>query len=207
MITLAGLAHQVATIQAAIPVDPTSTAVTQIRDDLDQITRRLPAAYQRLIDSLPGIPSSAGGTGGSPGTPDPTGARIFALDPATTALEALASTLHRASTLATATTHNQGSAGQLLAATTYARRIVENWARTPAARWCTHCAAVSAYKAPVARGRYKDLCSKCGDWRAVNRQLPPRDILAYLQTGDPIPQRLLDRHHMTVPYRRRKRRR
>ncbi len=79
--------------------------------------------------------------------------------------------------------------------------IIAEWARLPQARWCKHCLGTNGHRALAHHGRYRDLCRQCGDWRAVNKKLPPADVLPYLQRGQTrmIPARLLARHRARLP--------
>lgn len=206
MITLAGLHDRLADTAAAIS-RYSGTDIETATNDIVHICAHIARAHTVMLENTQGIPSSMGGGGTPTGVSDPTGRAILTTDPASSALEELDRTTERM--VAHARNLHLGRimyGRRLVTETGHARRIVENWDRPVTTRWCTHCAKINAYKAPAAQGRYKDLCRKCGDWRAVNKQLPPRDILGYLQTGDPIPQRLLDRHHAIIPNGRRKKR-
>ena len=81
------------------------------------------------------------------------------------------------------------------------RWVVKRWAREPDVRWCRHCWATNRHREPVHLGRYKDLCRECGEWRAVNKQLPHLDFMGYLQRHERhrIPQRLLNKHRAKLP--------
>jgi hypothetical protein len=77
--------------------------------------------------------------------------------------------------------------------------ILLRWAREPDIRWCQHCRKTNGHREPVLRGKYRDLCARCGAWRATNKALPPADILRYLQTRQPVPPNLLAKHRMKLP--------
>jgi hypothetical protein len=81
------------------------------------------------------------------------------------------------------------------------RWILLRWAREPDIRWCTHCRTTNGHREPVLRGKYKNLCLRCGEWRATNKALPHADILPYLQRGEAhrIPRSLLNKHHVKLP--------
>lgn len=207
MITLTVLSNRLADTAAAISRH-SGTDIETATNDIVHIAAHLGRAHTVMLENTQGIPSSMGGGGTPTGVSDPTGRAILTTDPASSALEELDRTTERM--VAHARNLHLGRimyGRRLVTETGHARRIVENWDRPTAARWCTHCTQVNAYKAPVAQGRYKELCRKCGDWRAVNGVLPPRDVLGYLQVGDPVPERVLDRHHAVVPNGKRRKKR
>lgn len=188
-------------------VDAVAADLVAITKRVDGRTR-LDRAHAAMLDNARGIPSSMGGGGTPTGASDPTGNAILTTDAATSALEEL----DRSTQLMESHARNlvllsepRLWARKLMSETAHVRRIVENWDRPPAVRWCTHCAAVNAYKNPVAQGRYKDLCRDCGDWKAVNRQLPKPDVIEYLQRGEPVPERLLGKYRAVLPNSKRRR--
>lgn len=215
MIPLATLQERIARTATHIR-GVSGSEVDAVAADLVAITKRvdgrtrLDRAHAAMLDNARGIPSSMGGGGTPTGASDPTGNAILTVDAASSALNEL----DRSTQLMESHARNlvllsepRLWARKLMREAAHVRRIVENWDRPPTVRWCTHCAQVNAYKNPVAQGRYKDFCRPCGDWQAVNGVLPPRDVIGYLQVGDPVPKRVLDRHHAVVPNGKRRKRR
>lgn len=207
MIPLATLQERIARTATHIrgvsgsEVDAVAADLVAIAKRVDGRTR-LERAHACMIDNARGIPSSMGGGGTPTGASDPTGNAIMTTDAATSALEEL----DRSTQLMESHARNlvllsepRLYARNLMSETAHVRRIVENWDRPPAVRWCTHCMKVNAYRSTVEPGRYKDVCRRCGDWKKINGTLPPRDVLGYLQTNEPIPERVLQRHHAIVP--------
>ena len=199
MITLTVLSNRLADTAAAISRH-SGTDIETATNDIVHIAAHLGRAHTVMLENTQGIPSSMGGGGAPTGISDPTGQAILTTDPATSALEELDRTTERM--VAHARNLHLGRimyGRRLVTETGHARRIVENWDRPVTTRWCTHCAAVNAYRSTVEPGRYKDVCRRCGDWKKINGTLPPRDVLGYLQTNEPIPDRVLQRHHAIVP--------
>lgn len=79
------------------------------------------------------------------------------------------------------------------------RGLVMRWAREPDVRWCRWCWKTNAYRSPVYDSRYADLCRRCGDWRAVNGELPQAEIIRYLQIGKTPPRTLLEKYRAKLP--------
>lgn len=199
MITLAGLHDRLADTAAAIS-RYSGTDIETATNDIVHICAHIARAHTVMLENTQGIPSSMGGGGTPTGVSDPTGRAILTTDPASSALEELDRTTERM--VAHARNLHLGRimyGRRLVTETGHARRIVENWDRPPTVRWCTHCMKVNAYRSTVEPGRYKDVCRRCGDWKKINGTLPPRDVLGYLQTNEPIPDRVLQRHHAIVP--------
>jgi len=199
MITLTVLSNRLADTAAAISRH-SGTDIETATNDIVHIAAHLGRAHTVMLENTQGIPSSMGGGGAPTGVSDPTGRAILTTDPASSALEELDRTTERM--VAHARNLHLGRimyGRRLVTETGHARRIVENWDRPPTVRWCTHCMKINAYRSTVEPGRYKDVCRRCGDWKKINGTLPPRDVLGYLQTNEPIPDRVLQRHHAIVP--------
>lgn len=81
------------------------------------------------------------------------------------------------------------------------RSILKAWAREPDIRWCTNCLRTNNYKNPVHQGRYRELCRRCGEWKATNGKLPSKKIIGYLQTNQVgrIPAQLLASERVKIP--------
>lgn len=199
MITLTVLSNRLADTAAAISRH-SGTDIETATNDIVHICAHIARAHTVMLENTQGIPSSMGGGGTPTGVSDPTGRAILTTDPASSALEELDRTTERM--VAHARNLHLGRimyGRRLVTETGHARRIVENWDRPPTVRWCTHCMKINAYRSTVEPGRYKDVCRRCGDWKKINGTLPPRDVLGYLQTNEPIPDRVLQRHHAIVP--------
>lgn len=203
---------------------PTGRRITAALEDLIEIAKppTIANAWRHLEDNAAGYPATSMGSPIGTGTvsdrtgelvvspydnpddksdgprPDQVTSELLALDELTTRL--------RTNTLQLLA----GDPPYKLAITieTDARCLrfdLKRWARQPDVRWCKHCWSTNTTRTPVHQGRYKDLCRSCGEWRTVNRKLPPKEILEYLQRDERsrIPRTLLERHRCKVPRSRR----
>jgi hypothetical protein len=192
----------------------TSRRATAARDDVARVLQPglIDRAHRHLADhQAAGLPSSSAvdASGSSDadltytdrtgstatGAHDPIAAEAGELDDITARLEVDSLQLLRPDALVANIARRLEEDSQRV------RWSLLRWAREPDIRWCEHCRITNGHREPVLRGKYKNLCLRCGEWRATNKALPHADILPYLQRGEAhrIPRSLLSKHHVKLP--------
>lgn len=166
-------------------------------------TTRISRALAHLNDHQGGYPTGSNGPQGIGGHSDRTGTTATN-DPDQVAsdldeLDTITARIERTAMQLLCSPETQRLTRQLETDTARARWLIARWAKEPDMRWCAHCWQTNRHREPAATGRYRDLCRPCGDWRKVNKSLPPADVLAYLQTRRPVPQALMRRHRAKLP--------
>ena len=190
----------------------TQERLRQARKDLTEVNhpRTITKAWQHLSDHGPGYPAtSMGGPSGKGGhsdrtgelaTPDPHGQQdqvslqLTELDDRTSRLVAQTLGMY-SSGPHTLSKSIEEDARQV-------RWIVLRWAQEPHVRYCTSCKNDHGYlrTLPGQGGRYVDVCAWCGDYRRVNKALPPPEVLHYHHLGQGrIPEQVLRKYRHRLP--------
>lgn len=180
-------------------------------------TRVIVAAWAHIHDHLPGYPTTSMPTRGSRGTTSNRTLNLAVpeddrIDPVRRDVDELLELLERATTTAqacaehrdvraVARTGNSDAAEVLEGSALRIRFLLLRWAKEPDVRWCTSCARDGGHRQPIDVSRFGDLCRWCGEFRRSNKKLPPVELLHYRHAGERIPQKVLDRHHVKLPKR------
>jgi hypothetical protein len=196
-----------------------ATRLTDALAELEQLTPgMIRAAHRHLDDMQAGYSPTSGAPPGPRGSvSDRTGESVVAphddpddttgrgrprLDPVTERTTLLEDATARLVVDTFAVLHERGTyylARRIETDTIDVTTIVRRWSKSRDERYCTHCLATNGYRELTTSSPYGSVCRRCGDWRGVNKQLPPKDILEYLQLGKTPPRRLIEKHRAKLP--------